>query len=432
MKISGWGKYPAVETQQHIFDTEKELRAQLIKKNKCVARGFGRSYGDSSLAEDIFLTARYNHFIAFDDTSGVLTCEAGVSLSEIIDCLMPRGWFPAVTPGTKYVSIGGAIASDVHGKNHHHDGCFSEWIKAIKLMLPDGSISVCSKKTNQDLFHATCGGMGLTGIILEATIQLIPINSAFINQKTIKAKNLQEIFQLFEQYESSKYSVAWLDCLATGDQLGRSLLMVGEHSNSGELIIDPKKYKSVPTNMPSSILNQFTIKAFNSLYYCRIRGKQKNDRVHLNTFFYPLDNLLNWNNLYGKKGFIQYQCVIPKKVGFEGITKMLKHISNNKRGSFLSVLKLFGTENKNWLSFPKEGYTLALDFKMDSNLLVFLSKLDEIVQYYGGRVYLTKDSRMSKDFFTHTYPNIHKFIDLRKKIDSTIKFQSLQSARLGI
>lgn len=432
MNISGWGRYPAIDANLYNFESEDELLAHLKVSHDYAARGLGRSYGDSSLARHIITSSRYRSFLRFDEQSGILSCESGVHLAEIINCFLPRGWFLAITPGTKYVTIGGAIASDVHGKNHHHDGCFSECVESMKVMQANGEIARCSKNENAELFYATCGGMGLTGIILEASIQLIPVKSAYIDQTTIKAGNLAEIFDLFEDNINSKYSVAWLDCLATGQHLGRSLFMTGEHSSKNDLGLDKKKYKSIPIDMPGFTLNQYTVKAFNLLYYNRIMGKKKEDTVHLNTFFYPLDNILHWNRLYGKKGFAQYQCVIPKEASQEGMAELLKYISNKKKGSFLSVLKLLGKENRNWLSFPREGYTLALDFKMDSSLLEFLSELDKIVSDYEGRIYLTKDSRMSAGFFKNSYPDLGKFTKFRKETGASKKFNSLQSKRLGL
>ncbi len=432
MNISGWGRYPAIDADLYSFESEKEILAHMGASHEYAARGLGRSYGDSSLARHILTSSRYRSFLHFDGQAGILTCESGASLEEIIDCFLPRGWFLAITPGTKYVTVGGAIACDVHGKNHHHDGCFSECVESIKVMLANGEIASCSKDQNEELFYATCGGMGLTGIILEASIQLIPVKSAYIDQTTIKAESLAEVFDLFEEHIDSKYSVAWLDCLATGEHLGRSLFMKGGHRIDGRLEPDKKKYMSVPVDMPGFTLNQYSVKLFNLLYYNRIMGKSKEDVVHLNGFFYPLDNVLHWNRMYGKKGFAQYQCVIPKEVGKDGMTRLLKYISDNKRGSFLSVLKLLGKKNRNWLSFPVEGYTLALDFKMDDTLLNFMNELDSIVSDYDGRIYLAKDSRMSAGFFKQSYPMLEKFRSYRSETGAAEKFNSLQSRRLGL
>ena len=372
-----------------------------------------------------------NHFVDFDEASGELRCDAGISLDDILQIFVPKGWFLHVTPGTKFVSIGGAIAADVHGKNHHFDGCFSEFVKSITLVINDQEI-VCDREQNADLFHATCGGMGLTGTIIEATIQLKPITSAYIDQKTLKAKNLATVLEMFEQYQDYTYSVAWIDCLSTGENLGRSLLMLGEHAKHGELKPHSNGKLTMPCNMPSFCLNQYSVQAFNALYYNRITKDEINDTVHYQPFFYPLDGINNWNRMYGKNGFTQYQFVIPKDAGLEGLTEILNTIAESKQGSFLSVLKVFGKGNNNLLSFPMEGYTLALDFKINKKLFALLNQLDQIVQRYNGRLYLVKDARMSEQMFKSGYPNWQQFQQIREKYGTLTQFSSLQSQRIGL
>jgi len=337
-----------------------------------------------------------------------------------------------VTPGTRYVSIGGAIASDVHGKNHHIDGCFSQYIKSLLILTASGESIQCSSELNTELFYATCGGMGLTGLILEAEIYLKPIESSYIDEKIIKTSNLEHTIELFEEYENTTYSVAWIDCLASGAKLGRSLLMLGEHSRHGGLDIKTGSGLSVPLDMPSALLNSYSVSAFNALYYHRIRHAEITHQVHYQPFFYPLDAIQNWNKLYGKNGFTQYQFVIPKDAGLKGMTEILNRIVASKRGSFLAVLKAFGENNRNYLSFPMKGYTLALDFKIDRQLFSFLDELDRIVLDYGGRVYLTKDVRLSEENFKNSYNNWQKFVDVRRKYNADKLFNSLQSTRLGI
>lgn len=432
MRLSGWGNYPVIDTTRYTVPDYRALKTLLAGGFNGITHAMGRSYGDSALAESTLSTARLDHLLAFDADTGRLTCEAGVSLAELIEIFLPRGWFLPVTPGTRYVSVGGAIASDVHGKNHHHDGCFSDYVDELKLMLADGSIVACSPKRNPELFLATCGGMGLTGVILEATFRLKPVQSAFIEETIRKAENLDQVMDLFEQYQDASYSVAWLDCLAGGNQLGRSLLMLGEHSKERKLTKWNKKPLSVPFSMPDFLLNRYSIKVFNTLYYGRIPAKEKKHTVHLHTFFYPLDGLLHWNRLYGRSGFLQYQFVLPKERGKEGLKKILTRINESRNGSFLSVLKLFGKENKNYLQFPMEGYTLALDFKMVSGLPDFLQELDRIVVDYGGRLYLTKDARMSEQTFKKGYPDWEKLAGVRSRTGADKHFNSLQSKRLGL
>ncbi len=432
MRLSGWGNYPIIDAGSHSPQSIIDVSACLLNKNALIPRGLGRSYGDSSLAPQILSTLSLNHFIAFDATTGVLTCEAGVSLADILSTFVPKGWFLPVTPGTKFVTVGGAIASDVHGKNHHVDGSFSDHVHSFQLIIADGSGIECSRILHPELFHATCGGMGLTGVIVSATIALKRVQSAYIDETVIKAKNLEEVFNLFEEHQASTYSVAWIDCLSSGEFLGRSLLMLGEHAKEGGLIARKKKRLTIPFNMPSLLLNQYSISAFNALYYHKQREQVAERRVHYDSYFYPLDCLHHWNRLYGKNGFTQYQFVLPKSAGLEGMTAVLKEIAASKRGSFLSILKAFGPGNKNYLSFPMEGYTLALDFKIALGLFDLLDKLDSIVLHYGGRIYLTKDVRMPELIFKQSYTKWPDFVKIRTQYGADKQFHSLQSSRLGL
>lgn len=427
-KLSSWGNYPSIDSE--VLTPNKENVAKLPAQPQ-IARGLGRSYGDSALAGKVISTKLMSHFVDFDQQNGTLTCEAGISLDEILQVFVPKGWFLPVTPGTKFVTVAGAIAADVHGKNHHFDGCFSEYVQWINIVINEQTIT-CSREENSDLFHATCGGMGLTGTIIEAQISLKPINSAYINQKTLKAKNLATVLALFEQYEHYTYSVAWIDCLSTGDSLGRSLLMLGEHAEHGGLEAHHNAALTLPFNMPAMMLNQFSVQTFNSLYYHRITRDEINQRIHYQSFFYPLDSINNWNRLYGKNGFTQYQFVIPKSAGLAGLTEILTTIADSKQGSFLSVLKVFGKGNNNLLSFPTEGYTLALDFKITDKLFALLDRLDQIVSRYHGRLYLVKDARMSEQMFKQGYPRWEEFQQIREKYGALTCYASLQSQRIGL
>lgn len=434
MELCGWGRYPRIEAEMTLPATRPEASAAVTASGShtVIPRGLGRSYGDSSLAPRVIGTSRLNLMLDFDAASGHLRCSAGASLADVLEVFVPRGWFLPVTPGTRFVSVGGAIASDVHGKNHHLEGCFSQHVVELDLMLADGRVVTCSRSRHPDLFHATCGGMGLTGLILEATIRLRPIRSAYINQTTLKAENLQQVLEFFEMHRRSTYSVAWIDCQATGASLGRSLLMLGEHADDGDLTVNRRPSLSVPCDMPSPLMNRYSIGAFNFLYYHRTRARQTASRVHYEPFFYPLDGLRNWNRLYGRRGFVQYQFVIPTAAGPQGVGGILKKISESRSGSFLSVLKVFGRENENPLSFPLEGYTLALDFRIGAGLFDLLNELDAMVIDHGGRLYLTKDSRMSESVFKSGYPRWKEFQDVREKYGLRAKFSSCQSQRLGL
>jgi len=422
--------YPKVQNNVHKLINVEQMKKTLSTLPEAIPYGNGRSYGDSAIAEEIIYTKPYDYFISFDTEEGILHCQAGVLLSEILESFVPRGWFLKVTPGTKLITVGGAIASDVHGKNHHIEGCFSQCVEEFTMMLSNGEL--VRVKKSEELFRATCGGMGLTGIILDAKISLKKINSQYIRQTTIKTKNLQETFAAFEEYKHLPYSVAWIDCLAKDKERGKCLLMVGDFADDGDLRYKQKPKKNIPFNFPSFALNKLSVKAFNWLYYNKAPDGVSKQRVDIDTFFYPLDAIKNWNRIYGKNGFTQYQFILPKEKSYEGLEIILNKIAKSGKGSFLAVLKLYGKENKNYLSFPIEGYSLALDFKIEDGLFELLDELDKIVVEYGGRIYLTKDVRVSKETFEKGYPLIEKFREYRKKENMSEKFNSLQSKRVEI
>jgi decaprenylphospho-beta-D-ribofuranose 2-oxidase len=432
MGVSSWGNFPKIKNKSFLFFKKKKLKIIVDNNTELIPYGNGRSYGDSALSKNIINVKTYNYFINFDNEKGILHLQAGVLLSEILDIFVPKGWFLKITPGTKLITVGGAIASDVHGKNHHAEGCFSECVEEFNLMLPNGNEVRCSKNENVELFRATCGGMGLTGVILDAKISLKKINSKFISQTTIKTKNLKDTFDAFEKYKDKPYSVAWIDCLAKGSKLGKCLLMVGDFDNDGDLSYQLKKKINIPFNFPSFSLNTLSVKAFNWLYYGKVRKNVSKQKVDIDTFFYPLDSIDNWNRIYGKNGFTQYQFILPKEKSFKGLEEILTAISKSGKGSFLAVLKLYGKANENYLSFPMEGYSLALDFKIEKGLFELLDKLDEIVLKCNGRIYLSKDVRVSKAAFEKGYPLIEKFRELREKYKMNEKFNSLQSKRVKI
>ena len=437
-KLTNWGNYPVALANEIKFTTPDSVKQALLCK-PVIARGAGRCYGDASLAENVLNTLPHNSFLAFDAITGILRCEAGVMLSDILEVCVPQGWFLPVTPGTKFVTVGGAIASDVHGKNHHKDGSFRNFVIEMRLMLADGSIIQCSPTENTDLFEATCGGVGLTGIILEATLQLVKVESSYINLTQHKAVNLEEVFALFRENAHYTYSVAWIDCLQKGKDLGRSILLLGEHSKledlpaktqSHALSVPAKMPLKVPVDFPQFALNKYSVKAFNYAYYNKARKKYAEAITDYNSYFYPLDFVHDWNKIYGARGFVQYQFVLPLSASFEGLTAILKRIEEKGMGSFLAVLKLFGKQNS-LFSFPMEGYTLALDFPVQKGLFEFLNTLDEMVHERGGRVYLTKDARLSKENFEKGYPNFREFISVVHKYNGeSSPFRSMLSDRL--
>ncbi len=435
--IANWGNYPVIESNEESFVFDEQLDALILKEQPFIARGNGRCYGDASLADRTISTLKFDKILSFDAASGIFECQSGITLDQILTVIVPQGWFLPVTPGTKFITIGGALASDVHGKNHHVDGSISNHVLDFDLVLASGDVIACSPSVNSDLFEATCGGMGLTGVISRVKFSLKKIETSFIKQKQIKAANLQELIELFGTYKDYTYSVAWIDCLKKGEHFGRSILMLGEHASVSELEGSQKsaplklpgnKQITFPINMPSWVLNQFTVKAFNFLYYGKNFKKEINNVVSYEPFFYPLDKVLHWNRLYGKKGFVQYQFVLPLDAK-QGLIEILTRISDEGLGSFLAVLKVFGKQ-ESMISFPKEGYTLALDFPVRGNLLAFLDELDQLVLKYNGRLYMSKDARMKPEMLVAGYPELEKFKSIVKKYNPDGKIRSAQSDRL--
>ncbi|MBA5685758.1 FAD-binding oxidoreductase [Rugamonas apoptosis] len=432
--LAGWGRYPRQDAQLLLPLTASQCAQQLRDGagGALIARGQGRAYGDSALAPHVMAMRQLDHLLAFDPATGLLRCAAGVTLDTLLRVFVPQGWFPPVTPGTRHVTVGGAIASDVHGKNHHLDGTFCDHVRALELVLGNGERVTTSPTAHPELFHATCGGMGLTGVIVAATVQLKPVRSSEVIETTIKTANLEATLAAFEQHRASTYSVAWIDCLARGARLGRSLLMLGEHAPDGALAVRDGGALPVPLDMPAGLLNRASIGAFNALYYHRAWRRHSTRRIPFEPFFYPLDALAGWNRLYGKAGFLQYQFVLPKQAGVAAMREVLSAIADSGRGSFLAVLKTFGPANANYLSFPTEGYTLALDFKAEPAVFALLERLDPIVLGHGGRLYLAKDARMSAATFRHSYPHWQRFEQVRADWHAHGHFASLQSRRLGL
>ena len=435
-KVSNWGKYPVIEGDIRSFRGHHPSNG-----TTWIPRGMGRCYGDASLAPLMLSNLPRNRYLHFDESIGVLHCEAGVTFAQLLEDFVPRGWFPPVTPGTKFVSLGGAIASDVHGKNHHLEGAISKHLLSFELLLPDGRRITCSRSEHDQIFWATIGGLGLTGTILNLKLKLKAIQSSFISNKHIKARNLEEIFDLLDQFEATTYSVAWLDCLASGKQMGRSILMNGEHTlaedlhhkkqRQSPLQLPEKKKLSVPLDFPPIVMNKWSMKAFNFAYYHKLLNKEKSFIGDYDSFFYPLDSIHAWNRIYGKKGFVQYQFVIPKEAGKKGMEDILKKISKSSTGSFLTVLKLLGP-GEGIMSFPMEGYTLALDFPVSNKLFPMLDELDHMVFHYGGRVYLTKDSRLKANMLEKMYPQIHDFRKVLHQLGNHGQIRSGLAERLNI
>ena len=435
MILSGWGNYPRVAVRQIEAHDAASASAAISAHASLIPRGNGRAYGDAALNLHATLSMLPSRrILVFDAEAGRITCEAGLLLSELLDVIVPAGWFVPVTPGTKFVTIGGMVATDVHGKNHHRAGSFGDHVEALSIALADGGVVHCSPAENADLLAATRGGMGLTGAILTVTFRLIPMRTGFIRQETRRAANLREAMALFEDASGWTYSVAWIDCLARGATLGRSLLYLGEHAEPDELpagsTVAPRRAtRRVPVDFPGFALNRWSVTAFNALYYRR--GRPGQSIVDYDRYFYPLDALLEWNRIYGRAGFLQYQCVLPKAASAAGLTAILDRVARAGAGSFLAVLKLFGAQD-GLLSFPMEGYTLALDFPATTAIFGLLLELDAVVADHGGRLYLAKDARTSAGMLRRFYPRLAEFQALRSRFDPAGRFSSLQSERLGL
>jgi FAD/FMN-containing dehydrogenase len=409
-----WGRYP-VTTEKVVALADRH--APLPKSDLPVLPlGNARSYGDSCLNDGgVLLAARgLDHFIAFDPASGVLTCEAGVLFSEILGLAVPQGWFLPITPGTRFVTVGGAIANDVHGKNHHRAGTFGHHVLAFELLRTDGTRLRCTPSENSDWFAATVGGLGLTGVVTWATIQLRRIAGPWMSTENHRFGNLSEFFELSRASDRDyEYTVSWIDCVASGKALGRGLFSRANHAPASpdSRPAAGSRTLGVPFTPPISLINPLSLRAFNQLYYHRQRKSVVHATTHYQPFFYPLDSIANWNRIYGPRGFLQYQCVVPPGAAEATMTELVSNISAGGAGSFLAVLKQFGDKpSLGMLSFPRPGATLALDFPNGgAPTLALLDRLDAIVDAVGGAVYPAKDARMSGEHFRRYFPQWEAF-----------------------
>ncbi|MFT3705869.1 MAG: FAD-binding oxidoreductase [Agriterribacter sp.] len=437
--LAGWGNYPTSKSEVIVPSGEKEWK-EVIAGGNIIARGLGRSYGDQAINEHkkVAISTRMHNFLAWDEAAGILECEAGTSLDEIITTFAPRGWLPMICPGTKFVTIGGAIANDIHGKAHHADGSFINCVVSFTILLADGSIVTASRNGYPDLFIANFGGLGLLGVILTAKIKLRKIETTYFKQKSIKVKNLAEMLEAVEKYKAYNYSVAWIDALAKGDKLGGGVLTVGDAAKLEDLPSslqkDPLKIHaisklSVPFFLPGFVLNNLSVRILNRVI-AFVQNSPK-EFIHYEKFFFPLDAINNWNRGYGKRGFIQYQFVIPEENGAAILTKILEMIASSGCTPFLNVFKKMG-EGQGLLSFPFAGYTLAIDFPVTKGLKAFTEKLDKTVLDAGGRLYLGKDSMLDKNMFQAMYPQYKEWLAIKNKYDPNNIFTSDISRRLGL
>jgi FAD/FMN-containing dehydrogenase len=414
--VSSWGRLWQWEHAVAAPTDRRQIAAVIRDCKSGLAHGMGRSYGDVCLNPDgtLWKTTGLDRFIAFDEKDGRLVCEAGVLLRDIQRLFIPRGWILPVTPGTQLVTVGGAIANDVHGKNHHVLGSFGDHVQAITLLRTDGEVIECGPHQRPDWFAATVGGLGLTGVIVSVELQLRPISGPWLDAETVPYKNLEEFFPLADTSEADwEHTVSWIDCISGGG--GRGLFMRGNHADITDKAAPTERKMTVPMVPPISLVNRLTLRPFNSAYYNVKKWKSSRTIVHYEPFFYPLDNILEWNKIYGPKGFYQYQSVVPRADGKKVVQSMLREISRSGDGSFLAVLKTFGDRDAvGMLSFPRPGVTLALDFpNKGARTEKLLARLDAIVLEAGGCLYLAKDARMSRSLFEAGYPQLAKFLQYR-------------------
>ncbi|HXZ79956.1 MAG TPA: FAD-binding oxidoreductase [Terriglobales bacterium] len=409
-----WGRFPQVRHRAvHRVYWPDQLPDVLSRAStgSVLPYGLGRSYGDSCLNEgrDLIDCSRMNRFLGFDLETGLICCEAGVSLAEILAIAVPHGWFLPVTPGTKFVTVGGAIANDVHGKNHHRAGTFGHHVRKLGLQRSDGNLLICTPEENPGLFRATIGGLGLTGVIVWAEIQLRRIESSQIEVDTLVFQSLDEFLTLTSESDADfEYTVAWIDCFSTPQP--RGIFFRGNHAAAGGLEIPRKRAPRVPVAFPDWVLSRRTIQWFNSLYFRRNFLKRRRSLLSYEPFFYPLDSIRQWNLIYGKRGFLQYQCVIPDSA--RGVfARLLGLIADSQMGSFLGVIKRFGSiPAAGMISFPRPGLTLALDFAMrGESTLRLMQTLDDVVLESGGALYPAKDGRMSRTMFRQSFPEWRRF-----------------------
>jgi FAD/FMN-containing dehydrogenase len=438
--VTGWGNFPKASSFVYYARNKNEVK-EAIRKGNLVPRGLGRSYGDQAINDNgnVALITRMNHMLHFDSSTGILECEAGVSLEEVITIFAPQGWMPMICPGTKFVTIGGAIANDIHGKAHHTDGSFVNAVISFTILLADGREVTASRTENPELFWANFGGLGLLGVILTVKMQLRKIETTYFRQKSIVIKSLDHMLESLETYDSVfNYSVAWIDPLATGNRLGTGVLTLGNAAHLADL---PKELKShplhihstsklsVPVFLPDFSLNNVSVKVLNKVIaYVQ---NSPNEFVHYEKFFFPLDMINNWNRGYGRRGFIQYQFVIPVDQGKKNLQLILQSIAESGCTPFLNVFKKMG-HGQGLLSFPFEGYTLAIDFPMTGKLLPFIQSLDMKVIDAGGRIYLGKDALLNKENFRKMYPKAEEWLNIKSRYDQQNIFTSNIARRLGL
>jgi decaprenylphospho-beta-D-ribofuranose 2-oxidase len=434
--LTGWGRTSHSRSDVAFPSDAEELQLAVAASadRSLIARGAGRSYGDVALNEhgSIVCCSRMQRICSFDPVSGEVVAEAGVTFGDLLDAFLGQGWIPPVTPGTQFATLGGAVANDIHGKNHDADGSLCDHVKWIDLVLPDGTLTRASATQNPDLFRATCGGIGLTGIICRICIQMARTSGEGVVLREQRARNLEEYFELLETARTScRYSVGWIDAVAAGRAMGRGVLETASHAE-GHIATPPRRALRIPPIIPNGVVNRYTVRAFNELYFRRVPARGRQRTVDFRRFFYPLDALIDWNNLYGNRGFMQFQCVIPDVAAQAGVTTILSRIVKSGNASFLAVIKTMGSAGSGFLSFPMPGLTLALDFPVRPGLQSLLDSLHDILLEHGGRVYLAKDAALRPAQFLRMYPLAGRLQAVRSRVDPRHRMGSDMTRRLGL
>ena len=435
-RLAGWGGAVVEACRVHRPERRAEVGAVLRDGAEAsyLARGLGRSYGDAALngGAGVVSTLRLDRLLAFDPATGMLACEAGVTFADLLDVFLPRGFFPPVVPGTRHVTVGGAIAADVHGKNHPAAGSLGRWVEAIDLALPSGEVVRCSRAERQELFRATLGGMGLTGVIVAARLRLVPVPSAGMRARHRAFPGLAALMAGFgEGGDGFPYAMAWVDALATGRALGRGVLSEGAHAAEFTAPERPPRELSVPVPLPGWTLNPLTVGAFNRLHLARHRAPRE-ETVSARRFFHPLDAVGRWNRLYGRRGFVQYQLAVPSDGAEAALREVLERVRRGGQAAYLGVLKRLGAAGEGPLSFPLEGWTLALDLPVRPGLRETVRELDRVTIAAGGRVYLAKDSFLDADTFAAMYPRADELRRVRAEVDPEGRIASSLARRLGL
>ncbi len=445
-EVSGWGRFPVVSTKCARPERRSEALAALADRcgESVLAHGLGRSYGDAALTSKgrVIMTERMDRMLAFDPETGWLRCEAGVTLADIVRVFLPRGFFPPVVPGTQFVTVAGALGCNIHGKNHHVDGCWGDHVRRVELLTGTGEVVFCDAENQPELFWATVGGMGLTGLILSLEVRLMPVASPYIEMESIRVESLDEFFAVSAESGAFTHTVSWIDCIQQGQAMGRGIFMRGRHAPAGVeaprnplqglmesagRLVDGRLFHT------NHLLNPLFMRAFNETYFRKHPRGAKQVITEPGPFFFPLDAVQNWNYAYGPRGFLQYQMVLPPDPTHAALREILSDISRSGMASFLAVIKEFGARDHGGLSFPRSGVTLAMDFpNHGAPLYDLLNRLDEVVLAAGGRIYLGKDARLGKEKMRQMYPEWEKWKAVRDQWDPQGVFHSDLGKRFGL